>query len=66
MSGFVIVSLHAKYLEAFKNEIPALVSRGEIKYKEDKTFGLEHSAQALVDVMTGKNNGKKVIVLADS
>lgn len=65
MTGFVISTLMGKHGMAFRQEMPALVAKGEIKYKEDRTWGLENSSQALLDVMTGKSNGKKVIVLAE-
>lgn len=46
-------------------KLPVPIDKGEFKYKEDGTWGLENSGQALWDVMTGKNLGKKVIVLAE-
>lgn len=65
MYGFVVSTLWAKYEESFDKEIPAFIAKGEFKYKEDRTLGLEQSGQALLDVMTGKNIGKKVIVVAE-
>ena len=65
MCGFVVSTLSAKYEEAFDEEIPALIAKGEIKYKEDKSWGLEQSGQALQDVFLGRNKGKKVIVIAE-
>ena len=65
MTGIVIVSFHSKWGQAFAQEMPALVANGEMKYKEDMVWGLEHTTQALLDVLTGKNVGKKVIVIAE-
>lgn len=42
----------------------AAVARGEIKYLEDRKLGLEHAGEAIVDVQTGRNKGKSVIVVA--
>lgn len=45
--------------------MPAKVARGEIKYQEDKTIGLERAGEAILSVLTGKNTGKSVIVVAE-
>ncbi|TBU57233.1 NAD(P)-binding protein [Dichomitus squalens] len=62
--GFLIVSLLAKYQEEFDRTFPARVASGEIKYKEHIVRGLENAGQGLVDVLTGKNFGKCVLVVA--
>ncbi|OSX59414.1 hypothetical protein POSPLADRAFT_1075592 [Postia placenta MAD-698-R-SB12] len=64
VSGFVITSLHAKHLEDFYRDIPPAVARGEIKYLEERRFGLEHIGEALLDTLTGRIKGKGVIVVA--
>jgi hypothetical protein len=46
--------------------MPTKIARGEIKYQEDKTVGLEHVGEALLSVLTGKNTGKSVVVVAES
>ena len=63
--GFIWSSLASKYETQFYEEMPAKISRGEIKYQEDKTFGLEHAGEAILAVLTGKNTGKSVIVVAE-
>jgi len=63
--GFIWSSLASKYETQFYEEMPAKISRGEIKYQEDKTFGLEHVGEAILAVLTGKNTGKSVIVVAE-
>ncbi|EMD39221.1 hypothetical protein CERSUDRAFT_93269 [Gelatoporia subvermispora B] len=65
ITGFICSSLHTKYSAEFYREIPRRVAEGEIKYLEDREYGLDKVGQALVDVLTGKNNGKKVIIVAD-
>ncbi|KAF7965960.1 hypothetical protein HWV62_39162 [Athelia sp. TMB] len=65
MYGFIVGSLADKYEEAFYKEVPAKLARGELKFKEDLTKGLEHAGQGILDVQTGKNNGKKAIIVAE-
>jgi len=65
ISGFIVHNLHYKYLEAFYREVPSMVARGEIKYLEDITQGLENAGEAILDVQTGKNKGKSVILVAE-
>ncbi|EED80045.1 predicted protein [Postia placenta Mad-698-R] len=65
LSGFLINRLRHKYQDAFYSEMPARVARGEIKYTEDITRGLEKAGEAIVDVQTGKNKGKSVILVAE-
>lgn len=62
--GFLVMKLQHKYDEAFFQEIPLKVSRGEIKYKEDVTIGLEKAGHAILDVQSGVNNGKSVVLVA--
>ncbi|KAL6300893.1 NAD(P)-binding protein [Sparassis latifolia] len=65
ISGFIVGSLYAKYEEQFHKEIPKGVASGEIKYSEDVTKGLENAGQAILDVQLGRNNGKKIIRVAN-
>jgi len=65
MYGFIVGNLADKYEEAFYKEVPAKLAKGELKFKEDCTEGLEHAGQGILDVQTGKNNGKKVIIVAE-
>ena len=64
MSGFIWYTLASKYSAKFYEEMPSMVAKGEIKYQEDKTFGLENVGEACLAVQTGKNTGKSVIVVA--
>ena len=63
MFGFLYADLEPKYGAKFYAEIPGKVQRGEIKYREDVTWGLENVSQAFVDMLTGKNTGKSVVVV---
>jgi len=65
MYGFLVGQLFGKYMDAFYSEVPAMLSRGEIKYTEHITRGLEGAGQALLDQQTGGNEGKSVIIVAD-
>ncbi|KAF7971147.1 hypothetical protein HWV62_21956 [Athelia sp. TMB] len=65
MYGFIVSDLAHKYEEAFYKEIPAKLAKGQLIFKEDQTKGLEHAGQGILDVQTGKNNGKKVIIVAE-
>ncbi|KAH9922761.1 NAD(P)-binding protein [Fomitopsis serialis] len=65
MSGFIVLSLHHKYLKRFYEEVPPMVASGQIKYSEDRSFGLEATGEAIVSVQKGTNTGKKVIIVAE-
>ncbi|OBZ77792.1 Zinc-type alcohol dehydrogenase-like protein PB24D3.08c [Grifola frondosa] len=65
ISGFIVSSLHHKYLEQFYREIPPKVASGEIKYKEDVKRGLEKTNEALIDAQFGRIHGKSVIIVAE-
>lgn len=58
------MAYQAKYLQKFMSEIPARVAKGEIKYTEDKRYGLESVGQTMYDVQAGSNTGKAVIVVS--
>jgi len=63
--GMLVGPLAAKYDPIFYKEMPARVARGEIKYSEDVTRGLENVGKAIVDVQTGRNKGKSVVLVAE-
>jgi len=65
MSGFITHRLNAKYDDAFYEEVPKLFANGDIKYTEHKVPGLENFGQALLDTLTGRNEGKTVVIVAD-
>jgi NADPH-dependent curcumin reductase CurA len=65
MSGFLVMSLLGKWSGAFYQEMPRLVAEGKIKYQEDRSVGLEKVGEAFIEVQKGKNQGKKVVIVAD-
>ncbi|TDL20588.1 NAD-P-binding protein [Rickenella mellea] len=64
--GFVVTVFEDQYKEDFYAEIPSRVAKGELKYVEDVTVGLEGVGQALLNVQTGANRGKSVIRVSQS
>ncbi|KZV72729.1 alcohol dehydrogenase [Peniophora sp. CONT] len=65
IQGFLWASLVPRYSKQFFDEIPKLVHEGKIKYQEDRSYGLKKVGEALLQVHTGANRGKKVVVVAD-
>lgn len=63
--GFVVTTLAPKYSKMFYKEMPAKVAKGEIKYQEDVTHGLETAGEVLLAMFAGQNNGKSVLKIAD-
>ncbi|KAI0649882.1 NAD-P-binding protein [Trametes meyenii] len=63
--GFVVFSLQRKHEARFFATFPARVARGEIRYKEHLVRGLERAGEAILDVQSGRNFGKCVVVVAD-
>ncbi|KAE9405440.1 NAD(P)-binding protein [Gymnopus androsaceus JB14] len=63
--GFLVVHLAPKWQKEFYEVIPKKIASGDFKYKEDITRGLENAGEALREVQTGKNHGKKVIIVSD-
>jgi NADPH-dependent curcumin reductase CurA len=54
-----------KHEDDFYENMTKAVSAGEIKYTEHVYRGLESAGQAILDVQTGKNEGKAVIIVAE-
>ncbi|KAI0706447.1 NAD(P)-binding protein [Earliella scabrosa] len=63
--GFLVFSLEPKYADEFFRTFPARVASGEIKYREHLVQGLDNAGQAILDVQSGKNTGKMVVVVAE-
>lgn len=57
--------MEAKHAASFYAFVPPKVAKGEFKYREDARRGLGAVGQTLLDVQTGKNEGKAVIAVAD-
>ncbi|KAI0672253.1 NAD(P)-binding protein [Trametes maxima] len=65
LHGFLVGPLMHKYIDQFYATFPGRVARGEIKYKEHRVHGLEQAGKAIVDVQSGGNFGKSVLIVAD-
>ncbi|KAF8588262.1 NAD(P)-binding protein [Ramaria rubella] len=67
IEGYALPDLWLKisYSDQFYAEIPKLVVDGKIKSREHKYYGLRRGEQALLDVHTGNNEGKAVIIVAE-
>lgn len=66
MNGFNVGDLVAEAgPEPFVKEVLPLLRDGKIKFQEDKTYGLQHAPEALLGVLTGKNHGKAIVVVAE-
>ncbi|KAF4581546.1 hypothetical protein EYR40_009831 [Pleurotus pulmonarius] len=49
----------------FYDTVPAMIAKGDIVFLEDKKYGLDQVGEAILDVQSGKNRGKSVIVVAE-
>ncbi|TXG72986.1 hypothetical protein EZV62_001565 [Acer yangbiense] len=63
MEGFVVFDYMSQYSEFLDMAVPS-IREGKIDYVEDKVEGLENAAAALVELSSGTNVGKVVIVVA--
>ncbi|KAI0319686.1 alcohol dehydrogenase [Amylostereum chailletii] len=64
ISGLLVFRLAHKYEKEFYETLPRLVKDGTLKHQEDISHGLENVGQGLLDITTGANKGKKVIIVA--
>lgn len=67
MFSFIVFSLHDKYGAEFDATVPAMVARGEFRYLEDVTEGLERAGEAILAVrkLEGANLGKSGTLVAN-
>ncbi|KXN88465.1 Zinc-type alcohol dehydrogenase-like protein PB24D3.08c [Leucoagaricus sp. SymC.cos] len=63
--GFIFIRTFDKYREEFYAVVPEKISKGEIKYKEEVTHGLDKVGDVLLGVLKGENKAKAVIRVAD-
>ena len=57
--------LRAKYEAEFYREVPKLVISNKLKYTEHITKGIENTGQAILDILTGGNTGKSIVLVAE-
>jgi NADPH-dependent curcumin reductase CurA len=55
-----------KYGDEFYETVPKAVAEGKFKYAEHIYHGLDKAGQAILDVQTGKNDAKALILVADA
>ncbi|PFH47748.1 hypothetical protein AMATHDRAFT_151392 [Amanita thiersii Skay4041] len=65
IEGFIVIDWHEKYEQEFYEVVPREVSAGRIKYIFQAYHGLDHAAEAFLQLMTGGNVGKSVLILSD-
>jgi NADPH-dependent curcumin reductase CurA len=56
-----IVTDHGDRLAAFMSDMSNWLKRGEIRYREDITDGLENAVTAFQGLLSGRNTGKAVV-----
>jgi NADPH-dependent curcumin reductase CurA len=64
IQGISVHDLIPKYMEKFHKEVPPQVAKGQIKYAEDVTRGLEHTGKALLAMLKGISKAKSVVIVA--
>lgn len=62
--GF-IQSDHLDRFDAFLRDVPPWVRDGRIKYREDVVSGIEQTVEAFQGLLSGRNNGKLIVQLAE-
>ena len=62
--GFIVGTMEHKYREEFYNVVPQRIAKGEYKYLEDVTEGLDKAGHAILAVQKGTNKGKSVVLVA--
>lgn len=65
MEGFNVQYLFPKYAEEFYATIPDKVAKGEIKYWDEITPGLDKVNEVIFGVLKGTNKAKAIVQVAD-
>ena len=66
MRGFVFARSFQKYFHEFYAIVPDKLAKGELKYKEDVSSGLDKVGDVILAVQKGTNKAKAIIHVADS
>jgi len=68
LNGFIVADLISRVeggIKPFLEEYVPLVANGKIKYLEARAHGLEKAGGAFLELLTGGNQGKAIIVVAE-
>jgi NADPH-dependent curcumin reductase CurA len=65
MYGVFVFHLMPKYDEEFYATVPERLAKGEIKYTEEVSRGLDKIGDVMLGVQKGTNKAKAVIVVSD-
>ncbi|KII94949.1 hypothetical protein PLICRDRAFT_33778 [Plicaturopsis crispa FD-325 SS-3] len=65
LNGFIVGNLLSKYAKDFYAEVPAKIAKGELKYTEEVTKGLENVGEAFLAIQNGTSTAKAVIQVAE-
>jgi hypothetical protein len=60
MRGYIVTD-HGNRLDAFMSAMSGWLKRGEIRYREDITEGLENAVAAFQGLLSGRNTGKAIV-----
>ncbi|KAG7087249.1 hypothetical protein E1B28_013230 [Marasmius oreades] len=64
--GLYVYEYDHKYREEFYQVMPDLIAKGEIKYAEDVTIGLEKVGETILAQQKGLNTGKSIIKVTET
>jgi len=56
----------AAYAKEFEQRMQAWIADGDFKARLSVTDGIDHAAEALVDMLEGKNFGRTVVKIAQA
>lgn len=66
LRGFIVGRSLPKYRSEFYATVPEKIAKGEIKYKEEVTHGLDKVGDVILAVQRGTNKAKAIIHVADA
>ncbi|WP_341676891.1 NADP-dependent oxidoreductase [Niveibacterium sp. SC-1] len=64
MQGFIILDHYATRFAAFREDMQAWLAAGHIVLREDRVEGLEAAPTAFIELLQGRNFGKRVVKVA--
>jgi NADPH:quinone reductase len=64
MEGFLVSDFASRYDEAARR-LGRWVARGDLRWREDVTDGLENAPRAFIGMLNGANRGKALVKVAD-